>query len=59
MSQRREPLPVFGGLLDPLRQTPTLDQARVRLGGPWVGGPDIGRLVGVRGRTGVGVASAE
>lgn len=43
--KRHPPLPVFGGLFDPRKRAPTLDDARAELGGAWVGGPDVGRVV--------------
>lgn len=47
MAKRWDPLPVFGGLVDPLKRIPSLDEARAQLGGPWIGGPDIGAVVTV------------
>jgi len=47
MANKRD-LPVFGGVLGSLGAgPPSLDEARAKLGGPWVGGPDIGRVVRV------------
>jgi hypothetical protein len=46
-------LPVFGGVGGELGPAPpSLDEARRQLGGPWVGGPDIGRVVRVLGGIG-------
>jgi len=47
VGEKRGHLPVFGGLIDPGKPTPSLDEARDHLGGPWVGGPDIGAVVRV------------
>lgn len=45
MANKRD-LPVFGGVLGSLGAgPPSLDDARAKLGGPWIGGPDIGRVV--------------
>ena len=51
-SKRHPPLPVFGGLLGPRKRPPTLADARIQLGGAWVGGPDIGRVVAFSAATG-------
>lgn len=48
-------LPVLGGVWASIRDAagpPTLEQARERLGGAWVGGPGVGELVLVRAATG-------
>lgn len=46
-------LTVLGGVPGELGSgSPSLDDARRQLGGPWVGGPDIGRVVRVTGGIG-------
>ena len=46
MTEKKPHLSVFGGPFGPLGP-PSIDEARRQLGGPWVGGPDIGRVVQV------------
>ncbi|MBX3276001.1 MAG: hypothetical protein KF729_37460 [Sandaracinaceae bacterium] len=47
---RRPLLPVLGAVRgDLFGEPPTLDEARAQLGGPWIGGPDIGSVVRVVG----------
>ncbi|MEZ4336461.1 MAG: hypothetical protein R3B82_07530 [Sandaracinaceae bacterium] len=48
MTDKKPHLSVFGGPLGPLAP-PSVDEARRQLGGPWVGGPDIGRVVRIVG----------
>ncbi len=51
MSAPKKPhLSVFGGPFGELgKGPPSLDEARRQLGGAWVGGPDIGRVVRIHG----------
>lgn len=48
MTEKKPHLSVFGGPFGPLGP-PSVDEARRQLGGPWVGGPDIGRVVRITG----------
>jgi len=50
----RPNLPVLGGLWGTLEsgETPTLDDAREKLGGPWIGRQDLGAPVDIPGPDG-------